>query len=250
MPFRTLLLMSGLFALALPLAGRAGAEESASVPDAAAEEGRPQDQGKKNRPETDRPEGGRRDGRRSGPEWLRELPEEQRRQVLAALKKIWEDEDVKAARERLNTATHNYKRTVRAALNEADPELAESVRPMLERILRESLPSHRGPAGGGGPGAEKARFFRLLGIFRSQLDTLSEGDRQLLETLAGQVMSDPRVKAALARPEGDGEPSGKARLEAIKTCRKTVKEIALEREPRLKELLETLCQAPPAPAGR
>lgn len=185
-------------------------------------------------------------------ELLRELPEEQRRQVLRALKKIWEDEDVCAAREQLHAATENYKRTIQTALSEADPELAENVRPLLKRLLNEG---GAGPGGPGperrdrwerGPGSEQARFLRMLGLARERVEALAPEERQRLNALREEVMNDPRVQAAAAQtrairdasgnppPDRDAKPSDNW-LQAMKAWRDAVRTVAMEKEPRLKE---------------
>lgn len=201
--------------------------------------------------ESARPRSGEGD-RRETRELLRQLPEAQRQQVMRALKKIWEDEDVRAAREQLHGATENYKRTIQAAVSEADPELAENVRPLLKRLLREGGPEGArerrwGPRGGErGSGDDQARFFRMLGLSRDRIETLVPEARERIVALHQEVMNDPRVQAAsvaarAAREadvqpgvEGEGQKSDHW-LQAMKAWREVMLTVAREKEPRLDE---------------
>lgn len=81
-------------------------------------------------------EGDDRDDRDRSPwSWMRDTSPEQREKIKAALKQVWEDQEVQAAREHMKTATTAYKDVLREAIAKTDPE----VRSIIDRIMRDRL---------------------------------------------------------------------------------------------------------------
>ena len=169
-------------------------------------------------------------------EFLRSLPQEKRQQALVALKKVWEDEDVTAAREQLRQATEHYKKTVRRAVEETDPEVRQLISPLVNRSLKDSLTPGSGQRKAG-EGQGPVRYLRLIGISPEKLDSLAEEEKAVVSSLKDRLMTEPRVKEALAKV--DAAPTGGgARVAALRELRQTAKKVALELEPRLGPILD------------
>ena len=192
-------------------------------------------------------------------DFLEKLPPEKRRQVLDALRAVWQDEDVKAAREELKQASNSYRRTVRKAIEETDPSVRDSVRPILEQLLREGI----NPAAwaeldrkkGGGPPPDQRpdprqsmpRFLNLLGIGPETMASLSPEDRKRLGKLRDHVMNDERVKAAAAKiPPVPEPPPGRAA--AMRDLRRIARDVAEKADPKIKEILQQAGEPQHAPA--
>jgi len=183
-------------------------------------------------------------------ELLQKLPPEKRRQVLDAMKKVWADEDVRAAREELRRATETYRRTLRAAMEETDPDVRNALRPLLDRLLKAGLnpaawtdePSPEKAPGDGPP-----RYLRLLGLSGNAVAALTPEERALLGSVRERVMDDPRVRQAAAAvlPKPD-QPRGRG--PAMQELRRVTRAVAVELEPRLQPLLEKAGAPPPGPA--
>lgn len=168
-------------------------------------------------------------------EQLATLSPDQRQKVMAALRHVWEDADVKAARQALKQASDTLKKTTREAVEETDPEVRGIVASILDKMGREGNP---------GPliGARKSevdtrrRWARLLHIPPMTMDTLPPEDRQVLERAMEKTMADPRVKEAQGRlPAAEG-PTGKAA--ALRDVSQTVRRVAVELEPGLQAVLD------------
>ena len=168
---------------------------------------------------------------------LQRLPPEKRQQVLAALKRIWDDEDVKAAREQLKSAADTYRRTMRQAIDEADPEVRESVRPLLERLMKDGLNPGQLAGGPKRPGEGPPRFLRILGLTSEKMNQFAPEDRRLVVSVRDRLNADERVKAALDRLERAPDQPG-PRVQALRELRRTARAVAVELEPRLAPLLD------------
>ncbi|MGI8601385.1 MAG: hypothetical protein ACR2OZ_00120 [Verrucomicrobiales bacterium] len=170
-------------------------------------------------------------------EYLDKLPHDQRHKVLAALKSVWEDADVRKARHQLKESADNYKRTMRAAIEEVDPEMRDIVRPLVERMVKDGLPGGdfhpRRNVHDGLP-----RFNRLLGLSSEKLDALPREEKTLIDSVRERVLTDERVKEAGRTLEN---AEGRKRTEAWQALRRTVRQVAIEFEPQLGSLLEKLC---------
>jgi hypothetical protein len=171
---------------------------------------------------------------------LQKLPPEKRRQVLEAMKAVWADEDVRAARESLREATEAYRRTLRTAIEETDPEVRAAIRPLLDRLLKaglnpadwtESAPADK-PAQDSPP-----RYLRLLGLSGPAAASLTPEERSLLASVREQVMADPRVRQATAAVAAASDQP-RIRAQAMQALRRTTRAVAVEREPRLQPLLD------------
>jgi transglutaminase-like putative cysteine protease len=178
---------------------------------------------------------------------LEKLPPEKRRQVLEAMKAVWADEDVRAARESLRQATETYRRTLRTAIEETDPEVRTAIRPLLDRLLKaglnpadwtESAPTDK-PAQDSPP-----RYLRLLGLSGPAAASLTPEERTLLASVREQVMSDPRVRQATAAVAAASDQP-RARAQAMQALRRTTRAVAVEREPRLQPLLDKAASPKP-----
>jgi|GEM_PF-2059278 len=182
-------------------------------------------------------------------ELLQKLPPEKRRQVLDAMKHVWADEDVRAAREELRRATEAYRRTLRAAMEETDPDVHNALRPLLDRLLKSGLnpatwteaPGPDKPAGDGPP-----RYLRLLGLSGNAVAALTPEERALLGSVRDRVMADVRVRQAAAVLPKPDQPRGRGA--AIQELRRVTRTVAIELEPRLQPLLEKAGATPPRPA--
>jgi hypothetical protein len=168
---------------------------------------------------------------------LQQLSPEKRQQVLAALKRIWDDADVKAAREQLKSAADTYRRTMRQAIDEADPEVRESVRPLLERLMRDGLNPGQLAGGPKRPGDGPPRFLRILGLTSEKMNQFAPEDRRLVVSVRDRLNADERVKAALDRLERAPDQPG-PRVQALRELRRTARAVAVELEPRLAPLLD------------
>jgi hypothetical protein len=183
-------------------------------------------------------------------EMLQRLPPEKRQQALAALRQIWDDQDVKAAREQLKLAAETYKRTMRQAIDETDPEVRETVRPLLERLMKDGgSPAQWGP-GPRRPGDGPPRFLRMLGLTSEKMDLLTPDERRLVVSVRDRVTADERVKLAAARLEQAPDQPG-SRPPALRELRRTARAVAVELEPRLAPLLDRVADPVPEtrPAG-
>ena len=190
-------------------------------------------------------------------EALQKLPPEKRRQVLQAMKSVWADEDVRAAREQLRQATENYRRTLRAAMEETDPEVRTAVRPLLDRLLKAGLkdsswndppvdpttPQPPSAPPSARPQDAPPRYLRLLGLSGEKLAALSPENRALISSVRDRVMADPRVRQATAALAAVSDQP-RARAQAMQELRRITRQAATELEPRLTEVL------PPPPANR
>lgn len=174
-------------------------------------------------------------------ELLQKLPPEKRRQVLDALKKVWADEDVRAARDDLRRATDTYRRTLRTAMEETDPDVRNAVRPLLDRLLKAGLnpsdwsesQSQDKPTTDSPP-----RYLRLLGLSGDKAATLTPEERTLLGSVRERVMTDPRVRQAAAAVAAAKTDQPRARAQAMQELRRTTRAVATELEPRLQPLLD------------
>jgi hypothetical protein len=181
-------------------------------------------------------------------ELLQKLPPEKRRRVLDAMKKVWADEDVRAARDDLRRATETYRRTLRSAMEETDPEVRNAVHPLLDRLLKAGLnpaawsdsPAPEKPAQDSPP-----RYLRLLGLSGDKTATLTPEERDLLGSVRERVMADPRVRHAATAVATAKADQPRARAQAMQELRRTTRTVAVELEPRLQALLDKA--APPKP---
>ena len=219
MPFRSLILCALLAATPAPPAGEAAPSkktDKSPAPDREAHE-------------------------RATRELLQKLPPEKRRQVLDALKKVWADEDVRAAREDLRRATETYRRTLRAAMEETDPDVRNAVRPLLDRLLKAGLnPTDWSDSPAPGKPAQDSppRYLRLLGLSGDKAATLTPEERDLLGSVRERVMTDPRVRQAAAAVTAAKTDQPRARAQAMQELRRTTRAVATELEPRLQPLLD------------
>lgn len=239
MPVR-ILIVCGLLAAAASQAQEPAAPGAPTAPTPT-----PTDPAKPRR--TDKsPSADRENHERTTRELLQKLPPEKRRQVLEAMKKVWADEDVRAARDDLRRATESYRRTLRAAMEETDPVVRNAVGPLLDRLLKAGLnpdawadsPGQKKPANEGPP-----RYLRLLGLSGDTMATLSPEQRDLLGSVRERVMADERVRhAAAALAAKPDQPRGRAA--AMQELRHVTRAVAVELEPRLQPLLEKNAAAP------
>ncbi|MFN0125853.1 MAG: hypothetical protein ACKV19_04110 [Verrucomicrobiales bacterium] len=178
-------------------------------------------------------------------EALQKLAPEKRRQVLDAMKKVWTDDDVRAARDDLRRATENYRRTLRAAMEETDPEVRTTVRPLVDRLLKAGINPEAWAAKGSPPSPTPEttptpdgppRYLRMLGLVGDKAGSLTPEERRLLASVREQVMGDARVSEAAAGLAGADTP--RARAQAMQALRRTAQAVAVELEPRLKPLLD------------
>lgn len=180
---------------------------------------------------------------------LQNLPPEKRRQVLEAMKSVWADEDVRAAREDLRKATETYRRTLRTAMEETDPDVRTTLRPLIDRLLKAGFNAstwNDTPSTTPLPSADPAstrpleappRYLRLLGLSGNKLATLSPENRALIGSVRDRVMNDPRVRQAAAAVATKSDQP-KARAQAMQDLRRLTRMVAIELEPRLASILE------------
>lgn len=177
-------------------------------------------------------------------EALQKLPPEKRRQVLDAMKRVWADEDVRAARDELRRATENYRRTLRAAMEETDPEVRTTVRPLVDRLLKAGInPEAWAEEAAPSPTSEATpppdgppRYLRMLGLVGDKAASLTQNERRMLAAVRDQVLADPRISDAAAGWAGADTP--RARAQAMQVLRRTARAVAVELDPRLKPLLD------------
>lgn len=118
---------------ALPATADPGPERGESAGD-----GKKESESQEGRGDRSRESGRSRDGDdrdRSPWSWMRDTSPEQREKIKAALKQVWEDQEVQAAREHMKSATAAYKDVLREAIAKTDPE----VRSIIDRIMRDRL---------------------------------------------------------------------------------------------------------------
>jgi hypothetical protein len=168
-------------------------------------------------------------------EYLSKLPPEQRKKVMAALKEVWEDAEVKSARQQLKDSAENYKRTMAEAVADLAPEVRDIVRPLVERVVRDGLTPPGLPGRKLGVDAPP-RFLRSLGLTPERFDGLPTGDKALIISLREKVMSDSRVRDAAVRlNQAEGPPQKAA---AWRELRRTARQVAVDLEPRLDSILQ------------
>lgn len=174
------------------------------------------------------------------------LPPAQRRHVLETLKKVWKDADVRVARENLRLATENYRQTVRLAMEEIDPDVATTLQPLLDQLLKSGGGPNgwadRSPPAASQDGAP--RYLRLLGVSADALATMTPSERALLDSARTRVMQDPRVRQAAAALAAQTGPS-RNRGPAMQELRRATRAVAIELEPAIAPLLQK--STPPAP---
>ena len=174
------------------------------------------------------------------------LPPAQRRHVLETLKKVWKDADVRVARENLRLATENYRQTVRLAMEEIDPDVATTLQPLLDQLLKSGIGPNgwadRSPPAASQDGAP--RYLRLLGVSADALATMTPSERALLDSARTRVMQDPRVRQAAAALAAQTGPS-RNRGPAMQELRRATRAVAIELEPAIAPLLQK--STPPAP---
>lgn len=167
------------------------------------------------------------------------LPPAQRRHVLETLKKVWKDADVRVARENLRLATENYRQTVRLAMEEIDPDVATTLQPLLDQLLKSGVGptawADRSPPAASPDGAP--RYLRLLGVSADALAAMTPPERALLDSARTHVMQDPRVRQAAAALAAQTGPS-RNRGPAMQELRRTTRAVAIEREPAIAPLLQ------------
>lgn len=167
------------------------------------------------------------------------LPPAQRRHVLETLKKVWKDADVRVARENLRLATENYRQTVRLAMEEIDPDVATTLQPLLDQLLKSGVGPNawadRSPPAASPDGAP--RYLRLLGVSADALAAMTPPERALLDSARTHVMQDPRVRQAAAALAAQTGPS-RNRGPAMQELRRTTRAVAIEREPAIAPLLQ------------
>lgn len=160
------------------------------------------------------------------------LPPAQRRHVLETLKKVWKDADVRVARKNLRLATENHRQTVRLAMEEIDPDVATTLQPLLDQLLKSGVGPNgwadRSPPASSQDGAP--RYLRLLGVSANALATMTPPERALLDSARTRVMQDPRVRQAAAALAAQTGPS-RSRGPAMQELRRTTRAVAIELEP-------------------
>jgi hypothetical protein len=162
------------------------------------------------------------------------------------MKKVWADDDVRASREALRQATETYRRTLKAAMEETDPEVRQTVRPLLDRLLRAGVNPSDWAESSADPTSSPVgppRFLRLLGLSGAAAASLSPTDRQALGAVRERVMNDPRVRQAAAAVAAAPDPP-RARAQAMQELRRITRTVTLELDPRLRDLLEKHAPSP------
>lgn len=146
-------------------------------------------------PHHGKPDGFPHSGWHERSEAFKQLSESDRQKVRAAFDKIWNRPDVATAREKLNKANEEYRKTIQSALREADPEVAKILEkvspwvptggPMLGRMPDPNDPEF----------AKKAVNRLSLEIQGAVTPDRFEGGAARMHELA---LENPQVKEALA----------------------------------------------------
>ena len=135
-------------------------------------------------------------------DYLEKLTPEQRQKVLAAVKHVWEEADVKTARQQLKEAADGYKKTIRDAIEETDPDVRDLVRPMIERMIKEGFP--QGGSNGRKHQDGPPRSPRLFGLVLEKFEALPADEKNLLMSVRERVADDP---ASRKPPPGSTNPN-------------------------------------------
>lgn len=166
-------------------------------------------------------------------EYLQRISPEQRKKVLAAVRSVWQEPDVVAAREELRQSVETYKAAMREAVAASDPEVREIVQPMVERLVRDGL-SPDSLRGGGDP---PLRYLRALGITPAAYHQLPAQERRLLLSARRSVLQSDAVREKQAAFVS-AEPS--RRSAARSELQQAAREAARQHDPQIGPILERL----------
>jgi hypothetical protein len=154
-------------------------------------------------------------------EYLEGLTQPQKQKVTAAIRHVWDDPDVGQKRELLRQAYEAYKKEVRDAIQDVDPEVQALVKPIFEKSFKEASGKIDFEQQVESPGRRLARALRL-GTF----DKLTEDEKNLLNRLWEKVKGDPRFIEADQRLQAAA--SSQDRTAALAALTTETRHIAVE----------------------
>ncbi|MEM9016597.1 MAG: hypothetical protein AAGC68_06255 [Verrucomicrobiota bacterium] len=172
-------------------------------------------------------------------QWEKLEPKDQEK-LREALRSVWTDPDVTAAREGVRRASEAYQEAIRSAIGKTDPSVAG----LVQRMQQDNEGKMRARVGGG-PGGKYA--YRRINEYPMGppgfLESLSEEERVKLEAAEEKVQESPKVQEARKALEGirkQDEALRVRRMEAHRRMRLSMLEEILQEDPSLKPVIERL----------
>jgi len=179
------------------------------------------------RPEPEKPD--KPDGRPKPESRPDDLTPEERKRIDGILSQAWTDPAVIAAREEVHTATDNYRKALRNAVERIDPTAVPLMGKLHDKsrfeAMRRKIPGDRPPGMGPGTGPgigtgiapDPAGAIPAIAIQEANLRHLEGPDRERFLQLARQIQEDgtlkPNVKATFETWTRGGRDAGKSRRE-------------------------------------
>lgn len=170
------------------------------------------------------------------------LSPEQREKLREALRGVWTDPAVINAREEVKHATEAYQAAIKAAVERADPSVAD----LLSKVQGSGMMGAMPPGGPGGPGSANGSPMRG---FDQQirppgfLDGLSPEAREKFRKTEEEAMNSETVKAArseLDQIREEDEALRRKRVEAHRKLRKVTVEEMIRIDPTIAAMQKRL----------
>lgn len=172
------------------------------------------------------------------------LSPEQREKLREALRGVWTDPTVINAREEVKHATEAYQAAIKAAVEKADPSVAELLSKIQGTGMMGAMPPG-GPGGPGGPGATSGRGFEPQIRPPGFLEGLSPEAREKFRHAEERAIASDRVKsvrAELDQIRQEDEALRRKRIEAHRKLRKVTVEEMVRIDPAIAEMQKRLLE--------